>query len=85
MFEYSKYRIKINNFDNSQENYPSQDIIIIRTNDPYKLFVDLVIQPENVLTQKNGFSILENIAANFEINLNKSLLLKYLDVAEILL
>ena len=38
MFEYSKYRIKINNFDNSQENYPSQDIIIIRSNDPYKLF-----------------------------------------------
>jgi len=51
--------------------------------DPYKLFVDLVIQPENVLTQKNGFSILENIAANFEINLNKSLLLKYLDLYRI--
>ena len=79
MFEYSKYRIKINNFDNSQENYPSQDIIIIRSNDPYKLFeVSLlkgfsensIEEIESILNNANDQNICEYPELEFSISTN---------------
>tara|TARA_Y100000817_G_scaffold96354_1_gene75022 strand:+ start:2426 stop:3424 length:999 start_codon:yes stop_codon:yes gene_type:complete len=79
MFEYSKYKIKINNFDNSQENYPSQDIIIIRSNDPYKLFeVSLlkgfsensIEEIESILNNANDQNIYEYPELEFSISTN---------------
>ena len=51
--------------------------------DPYKLFVDLVIQPENILTQKEGLNIIVNIADNFKMKVNKTLLIFYLELYRI--
>lgn len=51
--------------------------------DPYKLFVDLVIQPENILNQKKAIYVIDNIAESFKIKINKSLLLIYLELYRI--
>ena len=46
--------------------------------DPYKLVVDILIQPENILTQYNAMKIINSLESCFEIEKNLDYLKVYL-------